>query len=120
MPGSHRRSVECEHAPALKDAIDDGMSQVLIVEYAPPSERLVGGEDHSPLLPVAIVDDMEEHVRGICPVREIADLVDHEHGWVQISCKGSGELAAAKAAESSSINSAAVTNSASTPFWIAR
>jgi hypothetical protein len=53
------------------------MSQVFIVEHVPPRrERLVGGEDHRALLPVAVVDHVEEHVRRIRSVREIADLVD--------------------------------------------
>ena len=34
------------------------------------------------------VDDVEEHVRGVVAVREVADLIDDEH--VQVSVLGDG------------------------------
>src|SRR5436309_88881 len=36
---------------------------------------------------MALVDDVEEHVRGVRAVGEIADLVDHEHLWMRVECK---------------------------------
>jgi hypothetical protein len=42
MLGPHRRPIECEHATTLEDPIDDGLSQVFVVEDSAPSrERLV-------------------------------------------------------------------------------
>ena len=39
------------------------------MEDAPPGiERFVGGEDHRALLAMAIIDDEEEHIRGVGPV----------------------------------------------------
>lgn len=46
MLGPHRRPVEHEHAAPLKDAVQDGLSEVFVVEHAPPDRRrLVGRED---------------------------------------------------------------------------
>lgn len=57
--------------------IDDGLREVIVVkDVAPPLKRSVGGEDHRPLAPVPLVDDMEEHVGRIGPVGEVADLID--------------------------------------------
>jgi hypothetical protein len=76
MLGPHRWSIEREHAATLEDPIDDSMCQILIVEHtAPAGERLVGREDHRTLLPMTIIDDVEEHVRRVGAVREIAHLV---------------------------------------------
>ena len=46
---------------------------------APLLEGLVGREDHRATLEVALVDDVEEHVRGVVAVCEVAHLVDDEH-----------------------------------------
>ena len=70
-------AIEREHAPALEYAVDDRVGEILVVQHvAPRGERFVGGEDHRALLPMAIVDDMEEHVRSIGPVREVPHFVD--------------------------------------------
>jgi hypothetical protein len=58
--GTHRWTVKREQAPALKNTINDRMSEVLIVEdTVPGSDRLVRGEDHRALLPMASVDDVK-------------------------------------------------------------
>jgi tetratricopeptide (TPR) repeat protein len=45
-------------------------------EDTPPRfQRLVGGEDHWAMPPMALVDDMEEHIPGVGAVCEIADFV---------------------------------------------
>ena len=87
---------------------------------APGVERLVGGEDHRALALVAVVDDVEEHVGGVGAVGEVADFVDDEDVRVDVACERVGQAPLRKAAESSSMSSAAVTKSASKPFWIAR
>ena len=47
MLGAHRRSVECEQPTTLEDAVDDGLSKVLVMEdEAPGVESFVRGEDH--------------------------------------------------------------------------
>jgi hypothetical protein len=97
MLGPHGRPIECERATTLKDPIEDGVSQILVVQDAAPAgERLVGGEDHRAFLPMAIVHHVEEHVRGISPVGEIADLVANEDRGMDVASKGIGESAAAK------------------------
>jgi hypothetical protein len=40
-----------------------------------------------------MVDDLEEHVGRIGPVREVADLIDHEHVGVYIRSEGVDEPA---------------------------
>ena len=66
-------------APALEHPIDDRLREILVVEHsAPGRERLVGGEDHRALALVPIVDDVEEHVRRVGAVGEVAHLVDHQ------------------------------------------
>ena len=80
MPGAHGRSVEREQAPALKDAIDNGVREVVVMQHVSPGrERFVRGEEHGPLPAMAVVDDVEEHVGGIGAVGQVADFVDHEH-----------------------------------------
>jgi len=75
--GSHRRPVEREQAPTLEDAIEDSMSQVLVVQHVTPSgERFIRGEDHRAFLPMAIVHHVKEHVGSIRSVREIPHFVD--------------------------------------------
>ena len=71
--GPHRWPVEREDTAALKDSIDDRVRQVLVMQHtAPCRERPIRREDHRAFLPVTLVDDIEEHVRGIGPVREVA------------------------------------------------
>jgi hypothetical protein len=50
------------------------------MQDSPPAvESLVRGEDHRPLAQVAIVDHVVEHVGGIGPVGQVADLVHDQH-----------------------------------------
>ena len=68
-----------KQAPALEHAIDDRLRQILVVKHpAPGGERLVGGEDHRATALVAIVDDVEEHVRRVGAVSEVSDFVDDQ------------------------------------------
>jgi len=99
MPGSQRRTIQGQRTPTLEDPIDDRVREVLVVEHAAPGrEGFVRREDHGPLLPAPIIDDVEEHVRSVSPVREVADFVDHDHGRVDVASQGVGELAAPKRA----------------------
>ena len=46
MLGSDRRTIECKHTPTLEDPVDDGLSEVLVVEHmAPGRQWFVGSED---------------------------------------------------------------------------
>lgn len=77
MQRPDRRPVQSDQTTPLEHAIDDGLGEVLVVQDAAPAFKgLIGGEDHGASAPVPLVDDMEEHVGGIGPVREIADLID--------------------------------------------
>jgi hypothetical protein len=58
---------------------------------------------------MAIIDDVEEHVARVGPVREIADLVETSTaGWVY-AAEASASRPLRKAADKSSMSSAAVT-----------
>ena len=77
MLGPQRWPVEGEEATALENPIDDGMCEVLVVQHAAPRRHaFIRREDHRALLPVSIVDDVEEHVRRVGAVGEIAHFVD--------------------------------------------
>lgn len=97
MLGAHRRAIQGEQSAALEDAIEDGLCEVVVVEHvAPGGQRLVGREDHRPLLPVPIVDDVEEHVGGVGPVREVAHFVDDEDARLDVRSERLGELPSTK------------------------
>ena len=40
---------------------------------------------------MAIIDDVEEHVRRVGPVREVADLIDDQDGGMGVRSQGVGE-----------------------------
>jgi hypothetical protein len=83
--GAHGRAIEREAAAPLQDPIDDGLCEVFVVEHAAPRRECeVRREDHSALLSMPIVDDVEEHIGGVSAVREIADLVDDEYAGVNV------------------------------------
>ena len=97
MFGPHRRAIEHDHPAALENAIDDGMGQVIVVQdTAPCSERFVGGKHHRALFPMPIVDDVEQHVRRVRSVREVAHLVDHEYGGMDVGRQRLGKATAAE------------------------
>src|SRR5256884_3355651 len=57
-------SIEVDEASTLQDSIQNGGRQILVVQHlSPRAERLVRGENHRPLLEVAMVHHMrsEEH-----------------------------------------------------------
>ena len=90
-------AIEREHAAPLENPVDDRVSEILVVQHvAPRGERFVGGEDHRALLPMAIVDDMEEHVCSIGPVGEVPHFVDHNDRGMDISGERVGELPTTK------------------------
>jgi hypothetical protein len=66
--------------------------------------------------PMALVDDVEEHVGGVGAVGEIADFVDDEDRGMRVDRQGVREFAGAKRAERSSMSVAAVVKKASKPF----
>src|SRR5713101_1236486 len=83
--GPHRRTIQREETTALQDAVDDRVGEVFVMQYASPLvERFVGGEDHRALLPMPIVDHVKEHVGGVGAAREIANLIDDQHGWMRV------------------------------------
>ena len=95
MLGSQRRSIEREQPAALEDAIEDGLRQVLIVQHTSPGgERFVRREDHGALLPMPVVDDVEEHVCGIGAVGEVAHFVADEDTGLHVGGQDLGEAAA--------------------------
>lgn len=70
MPSPHRRAIEGQHTPTLEDPVEDRVSEVLVVEHAAPGgQGFVRREEHGPLLPVPVVDDVEQHVCGVPYVR---------------------------------------------------
>ncbi len=83
-------------ATTLEDAIEDGLSQVGIMQDDTPGCKwLVGGKDDGLAVEVALVDDLEEHVCGVVGEAEIANLVDHEHVRVRIGVECAGQAAGA-------------------------
>jgi hypothetical protein len=89
MTGTQGWSIERKQAAALKDAVDDGMREIVIVQdVSPGGERLVGGEDHGASAPMPVVDHVEEHVGSIGTIGEVADLVNDEDVGMCISCQG--------------------------------
>jgi hypothetical protein len=83
--GPHGGAIERKQPTAFEDAIDDGRGEVVIMEDPPPGiERFVRGEDRRALFAMAIIDDVEEHVRRVGPAREIADLVADQYGGMGV------------------------------------
>jgi hypothetical protein len=77
---------------ALQHPVEDGLGEVLVVEHAAPGrQQLV--EDQGPPVQVAVVDHLEEHVRGVGAVARIADLVDHEDVRVSVAGQHVPDLA---------------------------
>jgi hypothetical protein len=63
----------------LEDAVDDRGREVVVVQDVAPGVRLlVRREDHRSPSQMAFVHDVEEHVRGVESVREVAHLVDQQ------------------------------------------
>ena len=85
MSGTARRTVESEQSTSLEDAVDDRRGEVVVVQHvAPVVGVLVRGEDHRASADVPFVDDVEQRVRGVVGMREVADLVDDEHVGLQV------------------------------------
>ena len=97
MLGSHRRTIEREEPTALEDAVDNRVREVFIMQHAAPLvQRFIRGEDHRALLPMPIVDDMKEHVRGVGAAREIADFIDDENAGMGVRRERCGKASVAK------------------------
>ena len=86
MPGAIRWAVEQQQATVLKDAVDDGLSEVMVVQDVTPrgQRRLVGGEQHWTATLVAFVDDVEQDVGGVGSVGEISDFVYDQNVRLQV------------------------------------
>jgi hypothetical protein len=68
------------------------MREIFIVQNAAPGgKRLIGGKDHRALAFVPFVDDVEEHVRGVGAIGEVADFVDYQHVRMREAPKHLGE-----------------------------
>src|SRR5438045_5352921 len=75
-----RRTAEIDHSPALEDAVKDRLGEIRIVKHLAPSlNRFIRGEDHRPTLEIALVDDLEQHVRRVGRMDEVANFIDHEN-----------------------------------------
>jgi len=85
MPGSHRGPVQLQKPSALEHAVDDSDGEVVVVQHAAPgAERLIGREEHRPVVLVALVDDVKEHVRSVGAVGQVADLIHDEHVGLRV------------------------------------
>jgi len=61
VPRSDRRTVQRELTSALEHTVGDGVSQVDVVEDAPPVRHcLVGREDHRAPPPVSVDHDVKQ------------------------------------------------------------
>jgi hypothetical protein len=84
-------------ATAFEHAIDDGLSEVVVMEHGAPGVGvLVAGEDHGALVAMPTVDDVVEHVGRVGAVREVADLVDDEEVGMDVALERVGEAACAE------------------------
>lgn len=93
MLGPDRGAVELEETAPLQNAVDDGVAEVLVVkDLAPSIEGLVGREDHRPLLEMALIDHVVEHVGRVVAVGQVADLVDDEDVRMGVVGHGLAEL----------------------------
>jgi hypothetical protein len=89
---THGWAVELEEPATLEDTIDDGLSEVVVVEDCTPGVGwLVAGEDHRARLAVPVVDDVVQHVGGVGAVGEVADFVDDEQVGVHVAIERIGE-----------------------------
>ena len=93
MPGPVGRAAELKVPSALEDPIQDRLGEVRIMEDSSPrGQRFVCREDHGPAVQMPIVDDLEEHVRRVGPVAEVADLVDDEDVRVRVDGQDVAQL----------------------------
>src|SRR5262245_22749750 len=60
-------------------------------DSAPGVESLVGGEDHRALAAMAIVDDVEEHIRSVSAIGQITHLVDHDQRRMGVGDESLGQ-----------------------------
>jgi hypothetical protein len=58
--------IACARSSSWRTLPQDVTGLLVVKTMAPPA-------------PMAVVDDVKEHVRGVGPVRQIANLVDDEH-----------------------------------------
>ena len=76
-------SAQFDVPAAFEHAVENGLGAIRVVQHARPCrQELVGGEDHRAVMQIAIVDHLEEHVRGVRAVAEIADLIDGQDAAV--------------------------------------
>ena len=74
MPRTVAGARELDDASALQDAIEDGISEVRVVQdLAPHVGPLVRSEDHGAMLEVPVVDDLEEDVGGVGRMAEVTN-----------------------------------------------
>jgi hypothetical protein len=92
VSGAHRGSIEGEETAPLEDPVDDGLGEVFVVKDSSPcAEGFVGGEDHGASAAMTLVDHVEEHVRRVGTVGQIAHLVDDEDRRMGVGREGLGE-----------------------------
>ena len=92
MSGAHRGTIEGEETAPLEDPVDDGLGEVFVVKDSPPcAKRLVGREDHGASAAMTLVDHVEEHVRRVGTVGQIAHLVDDQDRRMGVRGESLGE-----------------------------
>jgi hypothetical protein len=96
MAGAVGGAAQLEVAAALQHPVEDGLGKIGVVQDpAPGMQRLVGREDHGAVMEVALVDDVEEHVRRVGAVAQVPDLVDHEDVGMRVGRQDVAEPALA-------------------------
>src|SRR5215472_11920205 len=70
----------------MEDAIEDGGGQgaVVVEDLRPVFVGAVGGDHHRGAL-VALADDLEQQVGAVLIDREVAELVDNQHGGLEVT-----------------------------------
>lgn len=70
-------SVEAQETAAIEDSVDDGVSEIVVVQdLAPALRMLVGREEHGAPANVALVDHVVQHVGCVVAVGEVTHLID--------------------------------------------
>ena len=79
MFGAYGWAIELDETAPFQDAVDDGLSQIRVVQHGSPvGKSFVGGQQDGPLALMPLVDDVEEHVGGVNAVGKIPQLIDDQ------------------------------------------
>src|SRR5258708_26984329 len=79
MRGRSGGSAKMDESPKFQDSIEDGSCQVLVVQnFTPLTEGLVGSKDHRAFFEIAIIHHMEQNIGGVGAIAKIPDFIDHD------------------------------------------